>query len=319
MISVLSIDQFLIDLILHYVRFMWFTALVLVLVINISEVDLLIGISDLVKSLHLQCLKFTPASLYHHTYSALVCGSNLRGGEFQQNLKNLGIYHMMIISGSHLVFISMIIELFFNLPIFAKENLKGFKAAAFTLIIIYSLATGFEAPVVRALLGMGLNSLQQRKKLFWSQNEVIFISVLVCLAFFAPWRNSYSLLLSFVASISLNLCSRNGSLLKNIKIYFLILPFLLPLAAPGFFSILSNMVLSPIIGFVLFPLSFLSYVIPYFYFAVDPLWKYFLYICNLIGPEMQTWEKLVIAMPLMWVMALIMNFYGIFKDKESNK
>lgn len=284
---------------------------ILVLVISISEVDLFVGISDLTNSLHIQCLNFTPHSLYSNIYAALVCGKDLDGTELTQSLKNLGIYHVIIVSGSHLVFLSSLIEIFFSTP-----HLKKLRFVAFPILLFYSLATGFEPPVVRALASIGISALQKKNKLFWNQNEVIFISVLICLALFDPWKKSYSLLLSYVASITLSLSSRNNSLLKNLKIYLLILPFLLPLSAPSPLSFLTNMTLSPIIGLILFPLSFLTYIIPYLYVLVDPLWKLFLFVCTKLGPELQSLDKISIPLTVLWTMAISINFYGMWIEKR---
>jgi ComEC/Rec2-related protein len=287
---------------------MWFVAFILVLVISVSEIDLFVGISDLTNSLHSSCLNFTPESFCPNIYAALVCGNDLGSTLLTQNLKNLGIYHVIIVSGSHLVFLSTILEIFIN-----TSRFKFLRIAAFPILFLYSLATGFQPPVVRALISIAINIYQKKKKLFWNQQEVIFISLLICLALVDPWKKSYSLLLSYVASISVSLFSKKNSLFKNLGIYFLILPFLLPMSAPSPLSFLSNMFLSPLIGVVLFPLSFMSYIIPNFYILVDPLWRLFIYICSLLGPEMQSLDKISVSLVVLWMLAIVINFYGIFK------
>jgi ComEC/Rec2-related protein len=300
---------------LHYVRFMWLLALILILIIFMTDFDLFVGISNLTNILHVQCLNLTPESLYSNIYAALVCGKALDGLELAQNFKNLGIYHVIIVSGSHLIFLSSIIE-FLTLGKSGEKFGKKLRYAAFPILFIYSLATGFQPPVVRAFISIVINAFQQKKKLFWNQNEVVFISLLICLAFFDPWKDSYSLLLSYVASVSLSLSSKSNSLKKHFIIYCLILPFLLPMSAPSPLSFLSNFLLAPFIGAILFPLSFIAYIVPYFYVLVDYVWTGFLYVCSVAGPEMQSLEKVPISLLILWIFAILLNFCGIFKDKR---
>jgi ComEC/Rec2-related protein len=295
---------------LHYVRFMWLMTFILILIISVSDLDLFIGISDLTNTLHTQCLNITPETLYSNIYAALVCGEALDSSPLTQNLKNLGIYHVIIVSGSHLIFLSSMLEI-----LFGRFSSK-LRYAAFPILFIYSLATGFQPPVVRALVSILINAFQQQKKLFWNQNEVIFISLLTCFALVSPWKNSYSLLLSYVASVSLSLTSKNNSITKHFLIYCLLFVFLLPMAAPSPLSFLSNLLLAPVIGVILFPLSFLAYLIPRFYLLVDPLWKIFLYLCSAAGAELQSLDKFPISLFTLWILAISMNFYGIFKDKR---
>lgn len=285
--------------------------IILGLIIGISEFDLFVRISDLTMLLHNQCLKFTPESFIPEIYASLVCGKKLPTSELSQNLKNLGIYHVIIVSGSHLIFLSLLVE-----KIFTSTRLSKLKFFTLPLLIVYALATGAEPPVVRALFSIIIDTLQKKRKLFWNQNEVIFISLLVSLALFDPWRKSYSLLLSYVASVALSLTAKKQHLLKNLGIYFLIFPFLLPLSAPSPVSFITNMLLAPLVGFVLFPLSFLAFIIPYFYLLVDPFWKAFLFLCSVVGPELSPLEKVSYSISYMWMMAIFLNLYGIYREKR---
>lgn len=288
---------------------MWFIAFILVLTVSVSEYDLFVGISNYIRALNSYCLKFTPDSFYSDIYSALICGNNLSSTSFTQNLKNLGIYHVIVVSGSHLIFFSLVVEKIFYAPKMSK-----LKFIILPILATYALMTGGEPPVIRALLSIWIDSFQKREKLFWNQNEVIFISVLLCLALFDPWENSYSLVLSFIASVSLSIVSSKSLVKKNALLYILILPFLLPLSAPNPLSFLSNMILSPIIGVGLFPLSFLAYIFPYFYHVVDFLWAIFLSLCNLLGPELQSLDPYPIPLSILWILAFLINLYGIKKS-----
>jgi competence protein ComEC len=259
----------------------------------------------------MQCLKLTPESLYAQIYSALICGKNLSATPLTQNLKNLGIYHVIIVSGSHLIFLSVLIE-----KIFFSPRLEKLKLISFPLLLFYALATGAQPPVIRALVSIVMDKIQKKNKLFWNQNEVTFVSLLICLTLFDPWKSSYSLLLSYVASVILSLASKKNQLLKNIWIYILILPFLLPLAAPHPLSFLSNMILSPILGAVLFPLSFVAFLVPHFNLLIDPLWKVFLFVCGVLGSELQSLDAVAVPLSTLWIIALILNFFGIYREKK---
>lgn len=296
---------------LHYVRFMWLFAIILALTIWISDYDLFVSIYDLTNILHSACLRFTPESTYSNMYAALVCGKPLLDADFSQSLKNLGIFHIMIVSGSHLVFLSSLIENLFNRPKFEK-----LKAIALPILITYSLCTNAQPPVIRAVISISIDLIQRKKKLFWNHSEVILISTLICLSISNPWENSYSLLLSYAAAVAMDLSKTKNSLLKNTIIYILILPFLLPMNAPHPLSILSNMTLAPLIGTIYFPLSFVAYLIPYSYKLIDPLWKTLIETCNLLGSELQSLEQMPVALPILWCIVFTFNFYGITKNKK---
>ncbi len=288
-------------------------AVILILVISLSEFDLFVGISDWISNLNQLCLSFTPSSAYAEIYSALICGNPTISAGLSQIFKNLGIYHAIIVSGSHLVFLSLLIE-----KLFYSHRLENFRIAALPVLLFYSLATGAEPPVIRAFIGIILNIIQKKKKLFWSQSEVVFLSLLLCLLLSSSWKNSYSLLLSYVASLSLTLVHEQQFLKRNAYIYLIIFPFLLPLCPPHPMSIITNAILSPLIGIVLFPLSFVSFLVPYCYYFTDFLWKIFLMICELFGSELETLPAIRFSIFYLWAIAVLLNFYGVTREKKVN-
>ena len=94
-------------------------------------------------------------------YSALLCGERLPEGELKHTFVALGIIHLMVISGCHLIFLE---KMWKNLlPDFRFKNifLTGF-------LFIYSLSAGCTPPVLRALFSLLLSRINKKFKLFWS-------------------------------------------------------------------------------------------------------------------------------------------------------
>src|SRR5262245_6137827 len=83
------------------------------------------------------CQYALPVSPYRALYAALVCGVSLPSGHEKQIFVDTGLIHLMVVSGSHLVFI---------------ERLTGFLPNSIRLVLggAYAFLTGFQAPVMRA-------------------------------------------------------------------------------------------------------------------------------------------------------------------------
>ncbi len=221
---------------------------------------------------------------------------------------------MIIVSGSHLIFLSLIIE-----KSVAALKWNWLSIAVLPLLSFYSLVTGCEAPVTRALFSIGIRQFQGKQKLFWSESEITFISLLMCFFLFSPWTESYSLLLSYVASVSLTLTSRSAHIAKHTMIYVILLPFLLPLAAPHPLSIFSNMTLAPFIGAVLFPASFVSFILPPLTSITDLLWGWMLGLCQFFGNELSNLPRSKFSIHSLWTLGILLNFYGIYSEKRKFK
>ena len=65
-------------------------------------------------SLHQICLKILPPSDYLEVNQALVCGENLKSEALKQLFIDTGLYHLIVVSGSHLILIAAALEWIFQ-------------------------------------------------------------------------------------------------------------------------------------------------------------------------------------------------------------
>jgi competence protein ComEC len=294
---------------------MWFIAVIFILISLNPENGFFLGISDLVRFLHLSCLNFTPKSSYASFYAAIVCGEDISGAQHELlGFKSLGIYHLLVISGSHLVFLSVLIEKFLKM----KRN----SFLSLLVLGIFCLMTGFQPPVVRSFFSLLADTFQRRQKLYWTGFEVAFLSVCMTIAMNPTWRGSYSLLLSYTACLVLMF---TGKLMfakplklweKAFLIYFLMFVFLLPLAPPNFLSVITNPLLDLYVGFLVFPLSFFTYVFHFLTPITDFFWKILFVLLAKLSPYLPQFELQNISKNYLWFFALTLNFYGIAREKK---
>ncbi len=212
-------------------------------------------------------------------YSALLCGEKLPEGQIKSAFIALGIIHLMVISGAHLIFLERVWKNL--LPDFRFKNLL----LAFFLLI-YSMCAGLKPPVLRALFSLMLSRVNKELKLFWSPYLRVQVSGLLCLFCQSSWFHSLSLQLSWIAGMGMS--NHRLSRLKSCALTFiLILPIVSQWSGSHPLSILLNWLAGPIAGSALLPLSLLTLPFPFLRFFTDRLWGYFLNLMNSLRPVME--------------------------------
>lgn len=223
-----------------------------------------IDITELSSFLHNQCLSALPLKgQWKPVYEALICGQRLPRGSIRQTFTEGGLIHLMVVSGAHLIFMEKL-WMKCPLPFFKKTGL-------FFLIVFYALITHLHPPVVRALFSFFLFQMSHSKKLFWSHPLVTQLSGIFCLIYSPQWISSFSLQLSWLAALAYGISS--SPLKKAFIIYLVAFPlisqwqFLHPL------TVLVNWLLSPIIGFIMLPLSFVTALFSFLQPLSDTVWS----------------------------------------------
>lgn len=182
---------------------------------------------------------------------ALACGISMsKGSEWKALLIQTGLYHVVVVSGSHLVLLELAMA---RLPSFAFVVAAG----------ILTLLTGIQPPLVRGLI--------QRLFLKHQQGPYqIACSYWLCLALFPDWLGSLSLALSTAASMGLTLQWRwrQHSLQTSGWLWKLLLKLLGPwlfsililnqFQQMHFVQILCNLLWANIATFLLAPLAYLQ-------------------------------------------------------------
>lgn len=171
-------------------------------------------------------------------HRAFFCGQPLREGPLKTLWVSSGLYHLLVVSGSHLVFLTTLLGLF--------RKSKIVKLITGPVLGIFTLATGFQPPLVRALFAMALHRLSKSQKLFWPRDVVVSLSGLTCLLCFPEWMRSQSLLLSWLASLALT--QGRTVLQKSILIFLVMLPCIWGWGQINPFTILTNVFLGPLMS-----------------------------------------------------------------------
>lgn len=190
----------------------------------------------------------TTPELTHQLGAALICGRSLPRGSLRSLFIDLGLYHVLVVSGSHLALLTTTLMFLFSPS----------SKIVLPLLGIYSLATGLQAPVLRALFEW---SLRAPGKPSWIPQV---LAVVLCLVFQPDWVNSRSLFLSAIA----RQCLVPGSnpFRTAVKIQFFLWPLLWDLQNPTVLSLVASTSLAFLIELVLFPILAFSFLFPFLTF-----------------------------------------------------
>ena len=250
--------------------------LLMIIILCVNPFSLLSFFKPLGQGLNQICLQRVSAEdTWTLVYSAIVCGERLPEGSLKKTFISLGIIHLMVISGAHLIFLEKAWGL---LPPFRFKN-----SLLACFLLTYSLSAGLNPPVLRALFSLLLSRLNQELKLFWSPYLKVCLSGLLCLLCQGAWFHSLSLQLSWIASMGMS--NPYFSRLKSCVITFiLILPVVSSWSSVHPFSIIINWLLVPLAGSILLPFSLLLIPFPFIRPFVNFLWECFLYGLNFLRP-----------------------------------
>ncbi len=253
--------------------------LMIIIILCVNPFSLLSFMEPVGEVLHQLCLqRVTAEDAWTPIYSALVCGQRLAEGEIKKTFMALGIIHLMVISGAHLIFLERMWSL-----------LPAFRFKTFILVLFlftYSLSAGLKPPVLRALFSLLLSRLNRKFKFFWSPYWRVQISGMLCLLCQGAWFHSMSLQLSWIASMGMS--NPYMSRLKSCCITFLlVLPVISAWSALHPLSILINWLVVPLAGGVILPLSILLVPFPFLRPFVNWLWEKGLNMMNVLRPLME--------------------------------
>lgn len=228
------------------------------------------------------CLNNLPKNSTQLDYfSAFICGKNLDNNSLKNTLVVTSVYHIIVVSGSHLTFVTGAIELLLNL---FRPQRWHFILISF-LLLLFCFSTGLQAPILRAFFCFILKKISEFCELNWSPIHTLTLSGLLCLVLFPDWINSYSLLLSWIASIGILIGGRLVPV-QCFATYCLTLPLLAGWGQLNPLGIIINILFIPIISFA----SWLATVaLPLFPNLSDSIVKYVISILN----KLEHWIKLI--------------------------
>jgi competence protein ComEC len=200
--------------------------------------------------LHNLCLHLAPNSNYQHWYQAIVCGQNLPASVEKSWFQQTGLIHVIVVSGSHLVFLDETLQL-----------LRVPRILRIFLAILFSLVNQLQPPITRALFQRFWNWF------FWRQSRPLpaihaqFLALITSLALFPNWWTSLSFIMSAVCSLGLTLPVRSKRPITQATLVYILMALpIFSLQTPHPASILFNVLFAPILGTLLFPMSLVDFL-----------------------------------------------------------
>lgn len=283
-------------------------SLALILSISFSPV-LLNNTSALANIFHRKCVQILPSHVKEHAaLSSLLCGEKITDVNLKEKLQKTSLIHIFVVSGAHLLVIDQLLSIL-KIPVFVR----------FFILSIYSLATGWEPPAVRALLTMLVRGLLRRLRLYFPDDLEVLLAGFVTLALFPPWWSSLSFLMSWCASLAL--CSSSllptksavkKVVLTQVSIFVFMLAPLWGLGPLHPLGMIYNIVLAPLVTFALMPLGALTVLIPSTGFLFDEAVQVFrLSIMNLSDPITEK-GGLLLSTPSLWLWILFLHVFFHF-------
>lgn len=221
---------------------------------NSTSFSLLKNTTEVAAVFHQKCVQIIPTeSVNRKTLSSLLCGENITDSELKENLVKTSLIHIFVVSGSHLILLDELLSIL-RIPVFVR----------FFFLSFYSLAVGWQPPAVRALIALGARILFRRWNWKFPSDFAALIAGMATLALFPEWWNSLSLVMSWCAALAL--CWVSVLKIKNKFSALLVsqLAIFLFMSAPLWglgtlhpLSLLYNLLLAPVVAFVLLPLAFI--------------------------------------------------------------
>lgn len=279
------------------------------------ESSLQVFATDFSAALQNNCALLSPSEFQNREWiAAVVCGVKPAANSEYRLLQLTGLLHIVVVSGSHLVFLEQILSALFD----------RFKFTLIVKIIVltgFALMTGFQPPVVRALCSQLLNHFQSSKKLFWSPPAVTLFAGLITLIIAPNWWKSISLQLSWVASLCLQIPTDGKHLSRRIKqqlcIFVLMFPLLMQFAPPHPVSIIYNLIAAPFIGVVMFPASAAAMLFPNALNFIDYLWSWFFNFLEFSVPRSSALEPIKLgSLAFIWAYVFAINIFFIIREQR---
>lgn len=226
--------------------------------------------------------------------NGIIFGINLKTTkEFYQQLKIVGLLHIVVLSGINITMLAGIIT---NVTIFFGKRLSTL--ITILSLILFIIFVGPQAPVVRAGI-MGILTLVailfgKRNLVFYS----MFLSILFIAIFFPNWLTSVSLYLSYGATVGIILFGQTKSknfIVRDLKTSLAAQIFTTPIIFLYFKQIsliapFSNLLIAPIIaplmvfGFLTAILGKISYLLGYIPAQICyGLLTYCIFVINLLA------------------------------------
>ena len=253
---------------------------------------------------------------------AFVLGSkNEIDEDIFKTYQNNGITHLFAISGMHISLFSSIL-----LFLLKKIHLKDNQAYPIILLFLlgYTFLVSFTASVVRAFTLYLLLYLNKRLKLGATTTRIFIYAISLILLlnpfFILDIGFLYSSLTSFGLILFSDYLKTSNKVLALLRVSLIALLFSLPITINNFYeynflSILANILIVPLVSTIIYPLSLITLIFPFFH----PILKLFLNILESISTILSSiaWFKIILPkMPYFLIISYYFIIYLLFITKK---
>lgn len=268
--------------------------------------SLLTNTSTLSQKFQKKCVQILPKnSLERQSLASLLCGEKITDAELQKNLQRTSLIHIFVISGSHLILLDELLGIL-RIPLFVR----------FAFLSFYSLAVGWQAPAVRALVGLFSRTFLRHRRLYFPPDLGVLVAGLLTLTLFPSWWSSLSLLMSWCAALALcwaPLLRIRASLprlfLSQVCIFLFMSAPLWGLGSLHPLSLVYNLILAPAVSYLLLPLGFAATLFPPLVGVFDSVMALFRVTLDVLGEPIVVSKAQPPSVELLWLWIL---FWHVF-------
>lgn len=204
------------------------------------------------------------SSSYLHTF--ILGNSNYIDDEVLDTYRNIGISHLLAISGTHITLLSSLL-----LKLLNKLNKKTSFKIVTIFLCFYAFLTSFTPSILRAVLMFILLNINKIYKLKVKSNYILIIIACLLLLYNPFYIYNIGFIFSFTISYFLIILSSddNNYFKKIFKTSLIASLVSIPILSNNFFQInilttLFNLVFVPFVSYILFPFSLVTFIIPCF-------------------------------------------------------
>ncbi len=194
----------------------------------------------------------------------ILFNNNYLDDEINDGINNIGISHIFAISGMHITILFNLINLLVN-----KINKNAKKGIiAYPILFLYWSLANYSISITRALLMLVITDVFKHYKESYTRLDILSMTGIIILLFNPFSVFSYSFILSMVITFALIyyeiLRLPKSKIILPIFLQIMIIPFLINMNNQiNLIFILSNIIFLPLYMYLLFPLAFIVFLLPF--------------------------------------------------------
>jgi competence protein ComEC len=205
---------------------------------------------------HVLCLELLPTSSAERAaLSSVLCGEQVKEASLKDDLRRSSLLHLFVVSGAHLVWLEHLL-CFLGAPVWSRA----------LMWVLFSLACGWQPPIVRALLGLMFEKIRLPISPRGRSDQSVLMTGLFTLSLFPSWSDSLSLALSWIAALALSLPlgrGWRGEVRRGFALWILMCPLLATWSSVQPLGVIANLFVAPLFSLTLVPLAVVCVVLPF--------------------------------------------------------